>query len=89
MLLGLIKIAFCLTIAAIVVETDYASGALAYVIGAVLVVGAVLLFNAGCRVAAAQEKRRMLKSLAGSIAPRLIRSDNPRSERSGQDRQTT
>lgn len=58
MLLGVIKVAFCITVAAIVVETDYISGALSYIIGAVLVVSALALFNAGCRVAAGAASKK-------------------------------
>ncbi len=74
MLLGMIKVAFCLTIAAIVVETDYVSGMVAYVIGAVLVTGAVLLFNAGCRVAHGQGEQKGAQAALRGFRDRLLQS---------------
>lgn len=89
MLLGTIKIAFLATVAALVVDVGALDGFACYAIGAALVLGAVVLFNAGCRVAARQEKQRTLTNLAGSIGPRLARANNPQSEQSAPDRQTT
>jgi len=65
--LGAIKVAFCLIIAAIVVETDYINGIACYVIGAVLVVGAIALFDAGCRVAAQNAKQQALNNHEGTL----------------------
>lgn len=52
MVLGGIKIAFLTTVVALVVDIGAIGGILSYAIGSALVVGAIALFNCGCRVAA-------------------------------------
>lgn len=68
MLLGGIKIAFLATVAALVVDVGALDGFACYAIGAALVLGAVVLFNAGCRVAARQEKQRILSEVTDVVA---------------------
>lgn len=62
MLLGAIKITFLVTVAALVVDVGAVDGIAEYAIGVVLVLCAVALFNAGCRVAARQARRTALNN---------------------------
>lgn len=63
-----IKIAFCILMAGIVVDIGAIDGATSYVVGSVLVIGALALFNAGCRVAAKHEKQRVLSEVTNVVA---------------------
>lgn len=60
MLLGLIKIAFGCTVAAIIVDVNVLDGIASHIIGTGLVAVAIALFNWGCRVSARHQRQSIL-----------------------------